>query len=406
MGILIDMAGGDTYNGGMFGSVGGAYIGASFLVDAGGNDNYTARDGGGSIGGVGGHYVGAGVALLYDGGGNDNYTTNVLPIIEETRDRPRSPLNQAGTIEFGGKGANGGACDPGGVALLVDAGGNDRYNGNSTGINGGGAVGSVGMLLDGGGDDHYNATDRGVNGGGYGSTKQGGINPQTSGIPGMGFLVDIAGNDTYFAGYNVSSTSEPYYDLITPSQGANGGAYMAWGFLLDAGGNDRYTANGTAGNGGSKLGIGLLLDLDQTQASNDHYHSWATVKDTTATHAQNGGIRAITCPQPGKTEICLPGSSGPLLDIGGSDSYHDDDAAPVPPNLVSTGSGSDKCVFPKYQGETGVGQQRDWTVAPLLAYQALGLPCTYVFNSASESRRWAGRCVYCSGCSSAVRWQA
>lgn len=145
-GFLVDVAGNDRYvaedGGGVNGGAGGKTFGlcSSFLVDGAGDDLYETRFGGrvftndprtsqfegghGANGGAGG--VG-GVAFLLDAAGNDVYTAF-------------------------DRGVNGGAAV--GVALLVDGGGDDRYVGGDGATNGGGSAG-LGLLLDLGGRDSY-----------------------------------------------------------------------------------------------------------------------------------------------------------------------------------------------------------------------------------------------------------
>ena len=64
-----------------------------------------------------------------------------------------------------------------------------------------------------------------------------------------------------------------------------------------------------------------------------------------------------------------------LLDVGGSDTYHDHDDPDNAALTPSPGNGTNVCVAPKYTNQTGYGQQRDWASIPLLPYDQLGLPC-------------------------------
>ena len=356
-GMLVDVLGNDDYHGGMFGTIGGAYLSTSFLVDGFGNDVYYADDGGGSIGGVSGHNKGGGVAFMFDGAGDDRYTTNDTILSDPPRFKKPAPRR-----EFDGKGANGGAAEPGGVGFLFDAGGNDAYTANSTGVNGGASNGAVGMLIDVSGNDWYNASDRGVNGGAYGGGHRSGYASLSVGAPALGFLVDLQGNDRYRGG----NQSNP---AGTPGQGVNGGGYLAMGFLYDGDGSDRYTAYGLATNGGGAGGVGLLLDdMTASLSRSDHYvsRSWATPADNVI-HAANGGASSAPCvgacearPQEvddwfGKV---VPAGVGLLVDAAGTDSYEDQE----PTDYLGSGrdyngSGWDQCVFPK--GEPGAGYQRD-----------------------------------------------
>lgn len=175
---LVDLEGIDHYTSGRScgANGGGAALGAGFLYDGEGDDEYVAGEfgtnGGGDFGGLG---------FLFDGSGTDRY-------------------------EAGRGGTNGGGAA--GVGLLVDGGGGDRYTAGDAGTNGGAQLG-VGGLVDLGGGDVYIAGAIGTNGGAGG---------------GFGFLLDGGGNDTYTA------------DTL----GVNGGAGAGSGLLLDAGGLDTY----------------------------------------------------------------------------------------------------------------------------------------------------------------------
>lgn len=192
---LVDLGGDDAYgdpaNPRPCGVNGAGYVGVGMLLDAQGNDVYTAD----YYGANGGGYVG-GIGLLLDVDGRDVYTPE-------------------------GIGTNGGGS-VGGIGFLLDLAGDDAYTAEWGGSNGGASLGA-GFLLDGRGHDTYRATDSGVNGGGV--------------LLGDGTLLDGTGDDAYHA-----------YGC-----GANGGGAVAecWGIfgvlvgnaagrLVDAGGTDTY----------------------------------------------------------------------------------------------------------------------------------------------------------------------
>lgn len=108
-----------------------------------------------------------------------------------------------------------------------------------------------------------------------------------------------------------------------------------------------------------------MINLRRSPTGDDEYTAYTTEKDSGTRHAQNGGVLDIACPA---FTACLPGSVALLLDVGGGDTYHDEDNP-------SPGSGTDKCVFPKYESTTSFGQQRDWPNATALTVAALALPC-------------------------------
>src|SRR5262249_36019320 len=120
----------------------------------------------------------------------------------------------------------------GGLGLVIDVAGNDRYD-SSNFSQACGYFFGAGLKLDLAGDDTHGAARYGHAAGAH---------------YGMGLFIDYAGNDTY------TSTGPPY----------NGGC--AWDhsvFLcVDAGGDDRYQFERTAGPGRADIGSwGVFADL-------------------------------------------------------------------------------------------------------------------------------------------------
>lgn len=172
VGFLHDQGGADTYEAGVVGTNGGGYLGGvGFLADGGtGSDTYTAIHEGLVGLGSGGTNGGArlGVGFLLDAGGDDTYTAEEL-------------------------GTNGGAHL--GSGFLLDASGNDTYSAQDQGTNGGALVG-VGALRDRGvGDDTYTAEGCGANGAGA-AADCGTLFFQSIGH-GLGLLHDSGGTDRY-----------------------------------------------------------------------------------------------------------------------------------------------------------------------------------------------------------------
>lgn len=260
---------------------------AAALVDLAGDDRYGDPAAPKACGVNGGGLVGAG--LLVDAAGNDTYAADRV-------------------------GTNGGALQ--GLGLLVDAAGHDTYAAAGLGTNGGGARGGAGLLVDGGGDDLYDAADAATNGGGF---------------LGRGALLDLAGDDAYAAG----------------ALGTNGGAFLpgADGLLLDLDGHDAYRAAGGGTNGGGQnQGRGALLDLGRT--GNDTY---AAGRGGTNGGGSIGGAGLLLDAAGDDRYVALDGGTngggelglGLLLDLDGTDTYHDTE----PPG--SNGSGTDATVAPK-----------------------------------------------------------
>ncbi|MDF1703010.1 MAG: hypothetical protein P1V36_17820, partial [Planctomycetota bacterium] len=124
----------------------------------------------------------------------------------------------------------------GGIALIADFEGNDRYLGDiyNQGV---GYWYAAGLLYDGGGNDLYEMTQYG----------------QGSGIHlAVGGLVDVAGNDTY---------------VMHAGLGQGGSHDYAASVLHDRGGNDRYHGSTSCNGCGLTNSVGLQID----RAGNDTY---------------------------------------------------------------------------------------------------------------------------------------
>lgn len=241
--IIDDHAGDDRYEGELL-SCGAAMFGMSLLLDRGGNDVYR-----GTEWSMGAACYGAG--LLFDlGKGNDQYLGDFLC-----------------------EGVGG----PRGFGCIVDENGRDLYRANgptpsaygtpavyqsfSQGMGFGYrqyAAGGIGMISDLGGDDRYEA----------GEFAQGGAY-----YFGLGILHDAAGNDLYYGnrygqGFGVHQAAgiladdagdDTYWSMTAASQGA--GWDVGVGMLIDRAGNDSYQCDGLGQGGASMQAIGMLLDL-------------------------------------------------------------------------------------------------------------------------------------------------
>lgn len=234
-GFLVDLSGDDNYTSEKFGTNGGCYIGSSFLFDGEGDDFFHANGGGGVNGGAGGKAKGLCPAFFMNQGGDDQYITEFDGDIE-------SPSNPRVSQFHGGDGANGGVGGVGGLTFFFEIGGDDFYQAHKRGVNGGG-MGGMALLLDTSGHDTYEGTSQGVNGGGYtygNLPTDAGFGLGSSG-PGVGFLFDLSGDDTYIA---------------HGASGTNGGTSGpgAFGLLYDRGGLDTYEDN----EGGSGTDVTVM----------------------------------------------------------------------------------------------------------------------------------------------------
>ena len=217
VGILHDLNGDDVYVGNAF-SQGAALFGLGILSDRSGSDRYTAprfAQGFGSTRGFG---------LLRDDHGNDSYfADNSAPSSYGT------PDVYDGWSQGVGCGIRG--FSSGGLGVLVDGNGDDRYQaGNFS--QGAGYFFSLGTLIDVEGNDHFNAS----------RYAQGAAAHQA-----IGTLIDRSGND-YYRG-RVAASQAGAWD-------------MAVAILEDRSGNDKYEAEGFAQAAGAMTAVAILHDWD------------------------------------------------------------------------------------------------------------------------------------------------
>ncbi len=231
VGWLVDFAGNDTYESTRYGQ-GYAHCGLGLLYDRGGNDvyyAYTSAQGCGSTRGCG---------MLIDEGGDDEYIANDDDVrfpSAQSRKHNRSIAQGAGIGERADE--EDGHSMPGGVGVLIDRAGDDKY---SVGVfaQGMGYWSGVGILADLKGNDNYSGVwyvqGAGIHGG-------------------IGVLSDRDGNDTYTA-------------TLHASQGM--GHDSAIGIFVDEKGDDVYNSPRLALGTGNQSGIGVFFDL----AGNDRYY--------------------------------------------------------------------------------------------------------------------------------------
>ncbi len=260
--LIDDRAGNDRYEGGLL-SAGAAMFGASLLLDRAGNDTYVGSEwsigagmyGAGflfDLGGGADTYIGEflcqgvggplGLGVLVDEGGRDLYRANGPQPSGYGTPAVYNAFSQG--IGFGYR-----MYGAGGIGILSDLGGDDRYEAGEF-AQGGGYYYALGILHDAGGRDLY-----------YGNRYAQGFGVHQ----GFGILADDSGNDTYWA-------------MTAAGQGA------AWdvgaGLLIDRGGDDSYQADGLAQGGASMQGIAMLIDL----GGRDRYDAAGG-----ATQGQSGG---------------------------------------------------------------------------------------------------------------------
>lgn len=222
VGILIDRSGNDRYRTKSW-SMGAGILGAGFLFDQSGSDTYESVVYSQGLGGP------LGIGALVDTQGNDLYRVDgAFPSVYGT---PAVSYAMSQGVGFGAR-----QLIAGGVGLLADFSGDDRYEGGEF-AQGGGYFYGFGMLLDHSGDDLYR-----------GNRYAQGFSAHQA----VGVLIDIAGEDTYWS-------------MAAAGQGA------AWdtsiSLLLDASGNDTYRGDSLSQGSAAQQALAMLCDLDGC----DHY---------------------------------------------------------------------------------------------------------------------------------------
>jgi hypothetical protein len=227
--LLIDFGGNDTYEAKYF-AQGAAAFGFGALLDLGGDDRYRIEAWGQGFG------IGGGVGLLWDRAGNDRYLAGGVPDV----------FNRAGGLS-GAQGAGFGHRGrlAGGIGILRDDAGDDAYEAQMF-AQGLGYYYGLGLLWERGGNDQYRALQY----------------AQGNGVhQALGVLREESGNDRY--------------DLAV-LYGQGMGLDVAFGALVDDAGDDEYRANDVAQGAATANGIGLLAD----QAGADRFttghgmHKW------------------------------------------------------------------------------------------------------------------------------------
>ncbi len=251
VGILVDLEGNDFYQGGPA-VQGSAFFGSGLLIDREGNDFYSISHIGQGFGGM------RGMGLLADTKGDDFYLADFQAHSAYGLEGQFAGWAQGVGCGFRGQGS-------GGIGVLYDRSGNDRYQAGefSQGL---GYFFGLGMLFDEGGDDLYRGR----------RYAQGSAAHQA-----IGLLFDAAGDDTYRAstaagqgaswdaaiGYLRDVKGNDIYRGATLAQGA--AAMNGWALLIDEGGRDIYSAQSGQGLGGSTIywggrnaqNMGGLIDL-------------------------------------------------------------------------------------------------------------------------------------------------
>jgi hypothetical protein len=276
--LLVDRAGKDEYRGKRLAQ--GASIGGfAFLFDQEGNDRYTMEDYGQGCGVYG-------VGLAFDGAGNDPRVAWAYAqgaslgvgfgacVDDSGDDQYLADLHWPDVYGDSGPDSYHGASQgystgirpavPGGVGVLVDRAGKDRYqSGNFS--QGGAYYFAFGLMYDGGGDDENQ---------GYRYCQGFGVHQA------VGVRWDAGGNDRYLArcaanigsawdegiGFFLDDAGDDVYRMA--SLGLGGAANSAIAIFVDGDGKDEYHGGGPESQGGAgdrsyygEPSLSLLLDL-------------------------------------------------------------------------------------------------------------------------------------------------
>lgn len=248
-GVLWDSDDDDVHQGGHLAQA-AAVLGAALLFDGGGIDRFSA-DGhaqGYAFGGLalllasgGGddaydavtHAQGSGgpmgVAALLDGGGDDAYTLRAEPLL---RPSPQLATHNTSMGQGAGRGWRPSADRDGaagGIGILIDLAGNDRYAAQVF-AQGAGFYEGLGLLVDGGGHDTFDAAWYAMGAAAHAAA---------------GVFVKLGGDDRYRASHSTSLGAAHDHSLAA---------------FVDAGGDDTYSL-GDLGLGAShEDGVALFID--------------------------------------------------------------------------------------------------------------------------------------------------
>ena len=174
------------------------------------------------------------------------------------------------------------------VSVSIDVSGDDIYSTSQDSAQGSGDLG-VGFCLDLGGDDVYKARNY----------------SQGAGWGGVGVLYDASGNDQYYGGICCQAAG-----------------YMGVGLLIDGSGSDQYSVDEFGQAFGYIRGVGILDDLsgdDLYFAGGEYVHQYEPPRTTSMSQGYGFGVRLHMLGEPHAS-----GGIGLLVDSGGDDTYVSD----------------------------------------------------------------------------------
>ena len=296
-GILWDTEGDDRYEGAQQAQA-SALFGAALLVDGGGRNRFVASShsqahavggiavlasGGGDDAFVAQTYSQAsggpqGVALLIEPGGDDRYTLDNAPLVRPSPQLPDRNTSMGQGAGYGGRGDFfDGRSLAGGIGLLLDLGGNDRYEAQVF-AQGVGYYEGLGLLVDDGGSDSFDAAWYAMGAGAH----------HAAGI----LLQRGKGNDAYRSSHEVVLGSAHDFSV---------------GVFVDESGDDDYAVGQLSLGVGHANSTGLFVD----GSGDDRYTvASATCRALGAAYQHAWGNARETLP-----------NLGLFMDLGGMDSY-------------------------------------------------------------------------------------
>jgi len=302
VGVLIDAGGDDTYDG-EAAVQGAAVAGIGLVIDESGSDRYRTYHAS-----QGFAYV-RGVGVLLDREGDDDYFAHPSDVLYESPQSPgASNSSFAQGVGFGRRDDAGRLYMSGGLGVLRDAAGSDRYTCGIFGQASGYWYGT-GLLLEGGGDDHYD---------GEWYVQAGDAHFA------IAVLLDEAGRDVHNE------------RAVRRNAMLAGGHDFSSAWLIDRDGDDTYLAPGLTLGVGHAGGFGAFVDL----AGDDTYG---------ATGGLSFGSASIETP--GDAARRISGTVGLFLDRGGLDTY----ARPALPPVASDASWTQAT----HEGESEAGAGMD-----------------------------------------------
>jgi hypothetical protein len=303
VGVLYDDGGDDVYEG-EAAVQGASAFGVGLLYDRAGDDHYVSYAFSQGFG------YSRGVGVLYDGLGIDDYVadpTDVLYFSPQNPGGSNSSFSQG--AGFGRRDDAGGIYMSGGLGVLRDASGNDRYTCGIFG-QGTGYWFGTGLLLEGDGADHYDGWWYVMGSAAHFA---------------VAALLDDGGADTY----QVSNPGDPARNTSVAV-----GHDFSVGWLVDRAGDDVYHAPNLSLGAGNAGGYGFFVDA----SGNDTY---------TATSDFSFGNASVETP--GDPLRSMTGTIGLFVDASGTDTYSRPTMAPIAENTHWT-----QALHPM-MGEMGAG---------------------------------------------------